>query len=220
MSRTVGWAAFLASVACLLGSTAAQANTARPTYACFSPQNAAVIGRLGAADPSVRYGFETGECLALTPATPVSGAERVGNLWRFRARGAQPYLYAADWAAGFTPAAMGNGPPGFERYLAVTERLLTMSRAFADCYEANERLDKWGDELDRRWNAYWAKSRTDTDGPSPVVVVYVSREGPQLFAEMDRYKREQAFLRNRCGAVASIEADQDFIAFTRSAQYG
>jgi hypothetical protein len=192
---------------------------ARPTYACFSPQNAAIIGRLGAADASVRYGFESGECLALAPDIRVGEIERVGAVWRFRALGAQPYLYAADWAAGFTPAA-GSAPLGFERYLPVTARLLAMGRTFSECYAASERLDKRGEDLSRRWNAYWAKSRTDMDGPSPVVMIYVADEGPRLFAEVDQYKREEAALRNRCRAVVSLEADQDFIAFTRSAQYG
>ncbi len=58
------------------------------------------------------------------------------------------------------------------------------------------------------------------NGPSPVVVIYVADEGPRLFAEVDQYKREEAALRNRCRAVTSLEADQDFVAFTRSAQYG
>ena len=215
MFRT-GWAAFLALSLVTLVSTGAQADTARPTYACFSPQNASVIGRLGADDASVRHGFETGECLALAPGTRVSEVARAGSLWRFRALGGRPYLYAADWAAGFAPAS-GNGPSGFERYLSVTARLLSMGRTFADCHAASERLDKWGDDLNRRWNAYWARSRTDIDGPSPVVVIYVSKDGPRLFAEMDHYKREEASLQRRCSAVTSLEADQDFIAFTRSA---
>lgn len=215
-----GWAAFLASVPFFLAATGAHADTTvRPTYACFSPQNAAVIGRLGPGDPSVRSGFESGECLALAPGTRVSGVVRAGNLWRFRAFGAEPQLFAADWAAGFVPPAAA-GPAGFERYLPVTARLLAMGRTFGDCYAASERLDKWGDDLDRRWNAYWAKSRTDIDGPSPVVVIYVASDGPRLIAEMDRYKREEAALRGRCNAVVSIEADQDFIAFARSAQLG
>lgn len=218
MFRTLGWAAFLASVTSVLTFGMAQADAARPIYACFSPQNAAVIGRLGANDPSVRYGFETGECLALAPGTPVSNVERVGNLWRFRALGAAPYLHAADWAAGFAPAT-GSGPPGFERYLAVTSRLLAMGRTFADCYTAIERLDNWGADLNRRWDRYWAKSRTDIDGPSPVVVLYVSNEGPKLVAEVEHFKREEQALRNRCSAVVSLEADQDFILFTRTAQY-
>jgi hypothetical protein len=197
----------------------AQADAARPTYACFSPQNAAVIGRLGADEPSVRYGFETGECLALAPGTGLGDVERVGALWRFRALGARPYLYAADWAAGFAPG-IGSGPPGFERYLPVTGRLLAMGRTFSECYAALERMDKQGDDLDRRWNAYWARSRIGMDSPSPVVIIYVADDGPRLFAEVDQYKREEAALRNRCKAVTSLEADQDFVAFTRSAQYG
>lgn len=218
MFRTLGWAAFLALVASLSTTMGAQADPARPTYACFSPQNAAVIGRLGANDASVRNGFQTGECLALSPGTRISDVEHVGALWRFRALGAQPYLYAADWAAGFAPV-LGNSPQGFERYLPVTSQLLAMGRTFSDCYAASERLDKWGDNLSRRWNAYWARTRTDMNGPSPVVMIYVADEGPLLFAEVDKYKREEKVLRQRCSAVVSLEADEDFIAFTRSAQY-
>lgn len=214
-----GWAAFLASSVWFLALTGAHADTTvRPTYACFSPQNAAVIGRLGAGNPSVRYGFESGECLALVPGTRVTGVERVGNLWRFRALGAEPYLYAADWAAGFAPAA-GNGPPGFEQFVPVTNRLMAMGRKVSECFAANDRLQNWGDDLQRRWNAYWAKSRVDYT-ISPVVVLHVSNDGPRLASEIERYKREEAAMRRACGSVVSLEADTDFIAFSRTAQYG
>jgi hypothetical protein len=218
MLRKVGWAAFLASSTSLLTFAAAQADAARPTYACFSPDNAAVIGKLGAADPSVRYGFESGECLALSPGVPISNVERVGNLWRFRAFGAEPYLYAADWAAGFAPAT-GNGQPGFEGYLPVTARLMALGREQGECFAASDRLNRWGDDLDRRWHAYQARSRTDVEGPSPVIVLHVADTGPKLFAEIERYKREEAMLRRRCSAVISLEADTDFIVFARTAQY-
>lgn len=217
MFRMSGWAAFLASSLVISVASSANADAARPTYACFTPQNAAVIGRLGANDASVRYGFETGACLALPAGTRMNDVERVGNLWRFRALGAQPQLYAADWATGF--AAPAATPPGFERFLPVTAQLLSKSRTFAECYAASDRLDNWGDDLNRRWNAYWARSRTNFNA-SPVVIIYYSDEGPKLFAEMENYKREEALLRIRCGDVASMEADRDFIAFSRSAQYG
>lgn len=214
-----GWAAFLASVPMLLASTGAHADTTvRPTYACFSPHNAAVIGRLGASDPSVRYGFESGECLALVSGTRVTGVERTGNLWRFRALGAEPYLYAADWAAGFAPPGT-NGPPGFERYIPATNRLIAMGRKVAECFAANDRLQNWGMDLQRRWDAYWARSRTDGT-TSPVVVLYISNEGPRLASEVERYKREEAAMHRACGSVVSLEADADFIIFARTAQYG
>ena len=79
MFRALGWAAFLASVTSVLTFGVAQAGTARPTYACFSAQNAAVIARLGADDPSVRYGFETGECLALAPGTRIGDVGSTGR---------------------------------------------------------------------------------------------------------------------------------------------
>ncbi len=214
-----GWAAFLASVPMLLASTGAHADTTvRPTYACFSPQNAAVIGRLGAANPSVRFGFASGECLALVPGMRVTNVERAGNLWRFRALGADPYLYAADWAAGFAPVA-GNGPPGFDQYIPVTGRLMAMGRRVAECFETNDRLKKWGDDLERRWIAYWTR-RGQSLGISTVVVLHFSDDGPRLIAEVDRYKREEAAMHRTCSSVAQVEADADFIAFSRTAQYG
>ena len=84
MLSKLGWAAFLASVASLvlLGSAAASSAGGRAIYACFSAQNAAVIGRLGAGDPSVRYGFETGECLPgreLAVRLGLFDGERVGD---------------------------------------------------------------------------------------------------------------------------------------------
>jgi hypothetical protein len=214
MFRTSGWAAFLASVALLLTSLPAAAN-AGPTYACFSPQNAIAIGQLGPADPSVRHGFETGECLALAPGTPISDVERVGALWRFRAFGAKPFLYAADWAAGFKQA---SAPAGFERYIPTTNQLLARGRTFADCYEATERLNARGESWQRRWEAYLAHgSRTDLN-ISPVIILYIGDTGPKLMAEGDRIQREATALRRRCSTVVAMEADQDFIAFARTAQ--
>jgi hypothetical protein len=203
----------------LLASTGAHADTTvRPTYACFSPQNAAVIGRLGAGNPSVRYGFESGECLALVPGTRVMGVERAGNLWRFRALGAEPYLYAADWSAGFVPAT-GSYPPGFEQFIPVTNRLIAMGRRVAECFETNDRLKRWGDDLERRWQAYWTRRGQDL-GISMVVVLHFSDDGPRLVSEVDRYKREEAMMHRTCSGVAQLEADQDFIAFSRTAQFG
>lgn len=215
-----GWAAFLASVPMLLASTGAHADTTvRPTYACFSPQNAAVIGRLGAGNPSVRYGFESGECLALVPGTRVMGVERVGNLWRFRALGADPYLYASDWAAGFAPVA-GNGPPGFEQYIPVTNRLMAMGRKVSECFEASDRLKKWGDDLGRRWAAYWQRGRANYSAGQAKVVLHFTNKGPDLVSEVDQFRREEVAMQRACGAVADIETDSDFIAFSRTARYG
>jgi hypothetical protein len=221
MFRTLGWAAFLASSTVVLTFACgrAAADAARPTYACFSAQNAAIIGRLGANDASVRYAFEIGECLALMPNAPISDGEHTAGLWRFRAFGAKPFLYAADWAAGFMPTVEPNMPVGFERYIPVTARLIAMGRTFADCYEATERLNAHGENWERRMRAYYAQgSKTDLNGPSPVILLYVGDTGPKLMAEGDQIQRDAAVLRRRCSTVAAMEADQDFIAFARTAQ--
>jgi hypothetical protein len=218
MFRKLGWAAFLAFSSQLLTLQAGIAGEARPTYACFSPANAAMIGRLGAADPSVRHGFETGECLALRPGSRLSDVQRQGSLWRFRAFGAAPYLYAADWAAGFDPAAPAS-PPGYEQYLAVSDRLLAMGSVFASCAEAYERLEARFDEHERRWLAYKSRSRIDVDStPSPVVIKHVADTGPMLEAEANEIRKEARRLEQRCGAVTALDTDADFVAFMRSAQ--
>lgn len=219
MNRIYGWAAFLASVASLslLGIGDAAAGGSRPIYACFSPQNAAIIGRLGANDPSVRYGFETGECLALAPGVPLNDVERSGNLWRFRVFGAKPYLYAADWAAGFLENAPA-GPPGFEQYLPLTARLIASGRNYAECYDAAEKLGARIDDHQRRWKDYQNWSRPKPDDSSPVVVIYVGDTGPKLAAEAAQLRQQGAALNQRCGQYAAIEADDDFLAFVRSAQ--
>ena len=219
MHRAFGWAAFLASVTLLsvLGPQPAGANGRRPVYACFSPQNAAVIGRLGANDSSVRYGFESGECLALEPGVPINDVERQGTLWRFRVFGAQPYLYAADWAAGFQNTADAS-PPGFEQYLPVTARLLASGRNLVECNDAWEKLAARFDDHRRRWKEYQNWSHTKADGSSPVVVIYVGDTGPKLLAEGERLRRQADALNRRCASVAAIEADDDFMAFVRTAR--
>jgi hypothetical protein len=139
-------------------------------------------------------------------------------MWRFRAFGAKPFLYAADWAAGFAPAPPSM-PTGFEPYIPITGRLIAMGRTFADCYEATERLNARGDNWERRMRAYLAHgSRTDLDGPGLVLLLYVGETGPKLIAEGDQIQRDAAALRRRCSAVVAMEADQDFIAFARTAQ--
>jgi hypothetical protein len=218
MFRNIGWAAFLASVISLVafGSGPTSANGGRPIYGCFSPQNAAVIGRLGANDPSVRYGFETGECLALPAGVPINDVERRGDLWRFRVFGAKPYLYAADWAAGFAPATTPV-PPGFERYLPVTANLLGVGRTYVRCHDDNEKLAARFDDLRRRWRAYLARSNPQPSNSTPVVTIYVGEEGPRMIAEEQDLRRQAEALERRCGAVSSIEVDDDFIAFARTA---
>lgn len=219
MYRVDGWAAFLASVTSLflLMADSAYANGSRPIYGCFSPQNAAVIGRLGANDPSVRYGFETGECLALPAGVPLNDVERHGPLWRFRVFGARPHLYAADWAAGFQ-AAGEPVPPGFEQYLPVTARLLSTGRNFADCYDASVRLGQRFEDHDRRWRDYESWSRPKPSQSTPVVIIYVGDTGPKLVAEGADLRAQAAALERRCAAYVAIEADDDFIAFVRTAQ--
>jgi len=215
-----GWAAFLASVASLIlfGTAPGAAQGARPIYACFSPQNAAIIGRLGANDPSVRYGFESGECLALPPGVPLSDVERQGSLWRFRVFGARPYLYAADWAAGFQPAS-GPSPAGFEQYLPVTARLMSNGRTYAECYDAAAKLSERFRDFDRRWRDYQTWGRSKPDQSTQKVVIYVGDQGPKLSAEYQQLRAQAAALDQRCASYYAMDADDDFVAFVRTAQY-
>ena len=219
MNRIHGWAAFLASVTLLSIYAAgnAAAGGSRPIFACFSPQNAATIGPLGANDPSVRLGFESGECLALPAGVPLNDVERSGNLWRFRVFGAQPYLFAADWAAGFQSGARA-GPGGFDQFLPVTARLMAAGRAFADCYDASEKLAARLEDHARRWRAYqsWGGSKPNSAGP--VVVIYVGDMGPRLAAEGAKLREQSHDLDRRCGQYAAIEADDDFVIFMRTAR--
>lgn len=210
MFRNIGWAAFLAFSSALV--SAAEASAARPIYACFSPQNAAAIGRLGADDISVRYGFETGECLALSAGAPVADVERVGSLWRFRALGAKPLLYAADWAAGFQPYD-GPMPQGFERYLPVTANLLAAGRTYAQCSEDSRRFAERVEDHRRRVREYEAWGRSQPDNSSPKIIIHVGDAGPKLAREGEELRREAARLDQRCNAIAGMEADDDFLAF-------
>jgi hypothetical protein len=220
MLQKLRWAAFLASVAALSLVTGgpAAANASRPIYACFSPQNAAVIGRLGPNDPSVRYGFETGECLALRPGVPLNDVERHGNLWRFRVFGGAPALFAANWGAGFQPTEEPI-PQGFERYLPVTAQLLATGRAYVQCYDDSERLAARFTDYNARWRAYQRAGRSKPDSSTPKMVIYVSDTGPRLAAEGAELRRQANILEKRCSTVGSIEMDDDFVAFVRTAQY-
>lgn len=215
MFRNLGWAAFLASlvVALTTGSGTALANGTRATYACFSPDNASIIGRLGAADQSVRFGFEAGECLAFAPGLPVYEVERFGTLWRFRTMGAAPYLYVADWAAGFQPAP--TTPTGFERYIGVSARLLDLGRNFVECYDASVDFAKRYDGFERRWQSYQALSRTNVK-TGLVLVIYLGDTQRKLDDEREQLMREAAALDRRCAPYRQIDFDNDFVAFLRT----
>ena len=219
MYRFYGWAAFLASAISLVGFSVGtvSAQGSRPIYACFSAENASIIGRLGANDPSVRYGFETGECLALPSNVPLNDVERLGNIWRFRVYGAKPYLYAADWGAGFQPSAAAV-PPGFEQYLPVTARLMATGQSFAECYDASEKLAARFDDHNRRWRDYQSWSNPKPGESTPVQTIYVGDTGPRLIAEGMKLREQSLALSQRCGRYAAIEADDDFVAFVRTAR--
>jgi hypothetical protein len=219
MQRAFGWAAFLASVTLfsVFGPQSAGAAGNRPTYACFSSQNAAVMGRLGADDASVRYGFESGACLALERGAPIQDAERLGGLWRFRAFGARPHLYAPDWAAGFD-SSVETAPQGFEQYLPVTARLLAAGRSLVECNDNWAKLVARIDDHERRWKKYRNGSRTKYNGSTPVVVIYVGDSGPKLAAEGEQLRRHSAALERRCASIAAMEIDDGFLAFLRTAR--
>jgi len=218
MFRNYGWAAFLASVTLsfAFGAGTAAAGS-RPIFACFSPVNAAAIGRLGANDPSVRLGFESGECLALSPGVPLNDVERQGALWRFRIFGAKPHLYAADWAMGFQ-ASNEPAPAGFERFLPVTANLLSFGRTYTQCFDDSTQLAKRFEDHERRWKNYLAWSRHRVDETTPKVTIYVGDAGPRLAAEAQELRRQADQLNRRCSKVAAIEADDDFVTFVRTAQ--
>lgn len=219
MAHKLGWAAFLALGISLVPVTSgpAGASEKRAIYACFSAQNAAAIGRLGANDESVRYGFESGECLALPAGLPLTDVERLGALWRFRVLGAMPPLYAAPWAVGFEPSAEA-APPGFERYLPVTARLLAAGRTYIQCRDDNDRLASRMEAHNRRWRDYENWGRARRDAATPKIVIYVGDDGPRLAREGQALRREAEALDRRCRAVAEIEADDDFVAFVRTAR--
>jgi hypothetical protein len=138
-------------------------------------------------------------------------------MWRFRVFGAQPYLYAADWAAGFQDG--GQPLPGFEQYLPVTARLLATGRGYVDCYDATIMLSNRAADLDRRWRDYQTWSRRRVDASSPVYIIYVGDAGPRLVAESEQLRKEMVALDRRCAAYAAMEADDQFIAFVRTARH-
>jgi len=219
MLRKYGWAAFLASVpvVCLVGLATAAAP--RPTFACFSPSNAGLIGRLGPNDPSVREAFEAGACLALPAGVPVANAEHAGGVWGFRALGGSPELYAADWAAGFTGSGDDQMTVAFGRFLPVTARLLETGYGYVDCYDASEKLSERWRDLDRRWREYQARGTTKFDHSMTKVVIYVSDDGPKMAAEQEALQREGRTLNGRCAPYEAAVTDRDFIAFIRSARH-
>lgn len=213
-----GWAAFLASVAVVVSAGSAEAAAPRPTFACFTPANAGLIGRLGPNDASVREAFEAGACLALPAGIAIVSAQHTGAMWQFRALGGAPALYAADWAAGFTGAGDEQMIAAFGRYLPVTGRLLETGYAYVDCYDASEKLSERWRDLDRRWRAYEAYGNSRFARNANKVVLYVGDDIPKMIKESDDIQREGRALDSRCAPYEAVVTDRDFIAFVRSAR--
>ena len=214
-----GWAAFLASVAMVFLVGSAQAAAPGPTFACFTPKNAGLIGRLGPNDASVRAAFEAGACLALPAGITVTNAQHTGAMWQFRTLGGSPGLYAADWAAGFTGSGDEQMIAAFSRYLPVTGRLLETGYAYADCYDASEKLsDRWRD-LDRRWREYEAHGSSRFAQNANKTVLYVGDEFPKMVKEGETLRAEGRALDSRCAPYEAVVTDRDFISFIRSARH-
>lgn len=213
-----GWAAFLASVTVAFSVGTAEANGSRPTFACFTPRNADLIGRLGPDDASVRSAFEAGACLALPAGITVVGPQHQGTLWQFRALGGTPALYAADWAAGFTGSGNDQMMAAFSQFLPVTGRLIETGYGFADCYDASEKLgERWRD-LDRRWRAYEEHGSSRFTKNATKVVLYLGDEFPKMVKENEQLMREGRALDSRCAPYETLVTDRDFVAFIRSAR--
>jgi len=213
-----GWAAFLASVAVAFSVGSATAAGPRPTFACFTPKNAGLIGRLGPNDASVREAFEAGACLALPAGMAVSDAQHTGAMWQFRVLGGAPALYAADWAAGFTGSGDEQMMAAFNQFLPVTGRLLEDGYAYADCYDASEKLSERWRDLDRRWRQYEAYGTSRFARNGDKVVLYLGDEFPKMVKEGEALQREGRALDSRCARYESVVTDRDFVAFVRSAR--
>ena len=218
MLSKCGWAAFLASVAVAFSVGSATAGAPRPTFACFTPTNAGLIGRLGPNDASVREAFAAGACLALPAGIGVSGAEHTGAMWRFRALGGTPVLYAADWAAGFTGSGDDQMMAAFGQFLPVTGRLLETGYGYADCYDASEKLSERWRDLDRRWHEYEVYGSSPFARHANKVVLYVGDEFPRMVKEGEALQREGRALDSRCAPYEAVVTDRDFVAFIRSAR--
>lgn len=213
-----GWAAFLASVTMAFSVGTAAAAGPQPTFACFTPKNADLIGRLGPNDASVRAAFEAGACLALPAGISVVSAQHQGAMWQFRALGGAPALYAADWAAGFTGSGNDQMLAAFNQFLPVTGRLLETGYGYADCYDASERLgERWRD-LDRRWREYQEYGSSRFTRHANKVVLYVGDEFPKMVKEGEALEREGRALDRRCAPYEMVVTDRDFISFIRSAR--
>lgn len=219
MLSKYGWAAFLALATVVFSAGSAMAGGPGATFACFTPSNASLIGRLGPNDTSVRRAFEAGACLALPAGTPMANAGRSGALWRFKALGGAPDLYAADWAAGFAGTGDDQMIAAFGQFLPVTGRLLQTGYGFADCYDASERLNvRWRD-FDRRLDEYESRGNRRFTPIMIKVVLYMSDESARLGVEWERLQVEGRALDGRCAPYQTVEMDHDFVAFVRSARH-
>ena len=216
-----GWVAFL-TLATVLSTISfsglALASPGEPTFACFNPRNAELIGRLGPADAGVRHAFEIGACLAFAPGVPLVDVARDRGLWRLRAYGASPVLFAPEWGMGFVAEPIDDRQSrAFSIFLPVTRNLLRDGRTFQECYDAYEEFSKRWESYAQRWQDYQRWGGRPLRDSAMVTRIFLGETGPRLIAEGDSLRAEGARLDRRCRDVQAIEADPQFIAFMRTA---
>jgi hypothetical protein len=219
MLITYGRAAFLALVTTAALASGASAAPQLPTFACFTPANATLIGRLGPNDASVRHAFDAGACLALPAGIGVSDVAREGNLVRFRTMGGAPPLFAPEWGAGFTGNADPRGVADFSIFLPVTGKLLESGYAFADCYAATERLNARWRVFMQRWNDYERRGATRDSITMTKIVLHMRMRGGPLADEAIAIDNEGRMLDRRCAPYETQVTDRDFVAFVRSIRH-
>lgn len=214
-----GWAALLALVIIfLLSSSTALASDGRPVFACFSPRNADLIGRLGPGDGSVRFAFQIGACLALQTGIPAGAVSRQGAVWQFQLYGAALPLYTPDWGADFAgPRADDARVRDFSQFVPGTARLLDSGRMFVYCDAAEEDLARRWQDFRKRWDAYQLQRRRSVASTTFIVRRHFSEQGPKLVTEADALQAERSRLERQCAAVHDLELDQHFVEFLRTA---
>jgi hypothetical protein len=96
--------------------------------------------------------------------------------------------------------------------------LMASGRAFADCYDATKKFEARFEDHVRRWKDYQSWGGSKPNNSAPVVVIYVGDVGRRLAAEGVNLRDQGAALDRRCRQYTTIEADDDFVTFVRTAR--
>jgi hypothetical protein len=196
--------------------TSVAETSARSVLACFNKTNLTSLGTLSPQSSDVKDAFESGSCLALASGAEARGLERSDGAWRFHLGDNAKWLYAPDWAAGFSSVDAGydaDRVQTYAGYIPVSATLIERGRGLAACRTEIESLDAESDVFDKQWAEYWDSLPSSRSPSGMRQVVYLGEKGQRLRAQRESLGIKWNELSARCDQYEAMSIDRGFAEY-------